>query len=216
MMNKTNGLIGPHSSRRGFMGLVLGTVSGIGLLVFLPACSNSGPAYYTLSSYPGKSFPLGPRIIEVRTPSLAGSLDKDRIVSEANANQVNLTAKATWSDNLSFMISRVVALNLAQRFPDSHVFAQNQATAMKPDAFVELDVSRFNQDASGQAVATISLVVYWDGQQQSGYKRLIQLEEHPKGSDLTSLVAALNLILARISDIAAQALVNLPLGKTVE
>lgn len=216
MMNKTNLSTERLFPRRQLIKLLAGSVGVAGLSMILPACSNAGPVYYTLSSHSGKTYRNAPRIIEVRTPSLAGSLDRDRIVSERNVNQLDLAVNATWSENLASMISRVMTLNLAQRLPDSHVFAQNQATSMKPEAFVEMDISRFNHDVSGRAVATVSLVIYRDGQQKSAVTRLLQLEEMPQDQRLISLVVALDVILAKISDDTAQILSALPWDKEVQ
>ncbi len=65
-----------------------GALSTVGLISLITACSNKDPVYYTLSSYPGRIYTYSLKIIEVRISSLAGSLDKDRIVSETDQNQV--------------------------------------------------------------------------------------------------------------------------------
>lgn len=203
-------------SRRQWMTYAMGSIGVMSLPLLLAGCGSSNPVYYNLSPYPGRIYNFAPRAVEVRTPSLAGSLDKDRIVSEIDQNQVKLATNAMWSESLSSMISRTMALNLAQRLPSSHIFAQNQATSTEPEAFVEMDISRFNQDANGKAVAVISLLVYRANQKQNQFNRLLQLEENPKSSDLQSMVVSLDRILAKVADIAAQALVTLPNTPTVE
>lgn len=209
-MNKSNQFFKTLLSRRQWLRLATGSLGILALPVLVTGCSSNSPVYYSLSSYPGKIYGYAPKVIEVRTPSLAGSLDKDRIVSEIDQNKVKLAPNAIWSDNLSSMISRTVALNLSQRLPNSHVFAQNQATSMEAEAFVEMDISRFNQDAAGQAIATISLVIYRKNQKQGQFTRLLQLRENPNSHDLQNLIISLDRILSKVSDITAQALVNLP------
>lgn len=196
-------------SRRQFFKVSAGAVGVGGMGAGLIACSNSGPTYYTLAPYPGKVYLGVASVVEVRTPSLAGFLDKDRIVSELNANQLQLSSGAAWGDTLSVMMGRVMMLNLAQRLPGSNIFLQNQATATKPQIYVEMDVSRFNQDDSGKAIAIVDLSIHRPQFQGIGFHRLLTLQETPKGGSVKELVVALDQLLAQLADIVAQNLVSL-------
>lgn len=193
---------------------LLKTVLGGSLLAvtgsLLTACSNSGPTYYTLSSIAGRSYNVSSSIIEVRTPSLAGFLDKDRIVSEINNNKLSLSSSDAWGDNITNMIGRVMMLNLAQRLPNARVFLQNQATQTTPQVYVEMDISRFNQDAQGRAVVTADLVIRPQGDKSARFNRLLTLEKVPVDSGMQALVVALSQILGEIADTAAANLINLP------
>ncbi|EUK17435.1 PqiC family protein [Commensalibacter papalotli (ex Servin-Garciduenas et al. 2014)] len=198
-------------SRRHLLKTVMGgsvlAVSGS----LLTACSNSGPTYYTLSSVPGRSYSANPSIIEVRTPSLAGFFDKDRIVSEISNNKLTISSSDAWADNITNMIGRVMMLDLAQRLPNARVFLQNQATQTTPQAYVEMDISRFNQDASGKAVVTADLVIRSDGDKPARFNRLLTLEKVPADSSTQALVVALSQILGEIADTAAANLMNISL-----
>ncbi len=191
---------------------LLGMGGMIATGTFLEACSNNSPTYYTLSPMPGKILSGGPAIIEVRTPSIASSLDRDRIVSETGSYQLGLTSGAAWSEALNSMIGRITALNLSQRLPNSRIFAQNQATFTQPDAYVELDISRFNKDSKGNAVVTASIAVHKANANVAlvGHNQLLNLENAPKGSSTSDLVETLSALLGRIADITAQYLIALP------
>ena len=199
-------------SRRILFQRLLGMGGMIVTGTFLEACSNNSPTYYTLSSMPGKILSGGPAIIEVRTPSIASSLDRDRIVSETGSYQLGLTSGAAWSEALNSMIGRITALNLSQRLPNSRIFAQNQATFTQPDAYVELDISRFNKDSKGNAVVTASIAVHKANANVAlvGHNQLLNLENVPKGSSTSDLVETLSALLGRIADITAQYLIALP------
>ncbi|MCT6879410.1 MAG: PqiC family protein [Commensalibacter sp.] len=199
-------------SRRILFQRLLGMGGMIATGTFLEACSNNSPTYYTLSPMPGKILSGGPAIIEVRTPSIASSLDRDRIVSETGSYQLGLTSGAAWSEALNSMIGRITALNLSQRLPNSRIFAQNQATFTQPDAYVELDISRFNKDSKGNAVVTASIAVHKANANVAlvGHNQLLNLENAPKGSSTSDLVETLSALLGRIADITAQYLIALP------
>lgn len=205
-----NGLSRRHLLKTVMGGAVLATTGSL-----LAACSNAGPTYYTLSSVPGTIYRGNASIIEVRTPSLAGFLDKDRIVSEISNNKLTLSSSDAWGDNVTNMIGRVTMLNLAQRLPDARIFLQNQATETTPQVYVEMDISKFNQDSSGNAVVTADLVIRYNGDKPAKFNRLLTLQKTPTDSGTQALVVALSQLLGQISDTAAENLRDLPASSTL-
>lgn len=205
-----NGLSRRHLLKTVMGGAVLATTGSL-----LTACSNAGPTYYTLSSVPGTIYRGNASIIEVRTPSLAGFLDKDRIVSEISNNKLTLSSSDAWGDNVTNMIGRVTMLNLAQRLPDARIFLQNQATETTPQVYVEMDISKFNQDSSGNAVVTADLVIRYNGDKPAKFNRLLTLQKTPTDSGTQALVVALSQLLGQISDTAAENLRDLPASSTL-
>ncbi|EHD15024.1 hypothetical protein CIN_00060 [Commensalibacter intestini A911] len=191
-------------------GAVLATTGSV-----LTACGNAGPTYYTLSSVPGMIYRGSASIIEVRTPSLAGFLDKDRIVSEISNNKLTLSSSDAWGDNVTNMIGRVMMLNLAQRLPDARIFLQNQATETTPQVYVEMDISKFNQDSSGNAIVTADLVIRYNGDKPAKFNRLLTLQKTPADSGTQALVVALSQLLGQVSDTAAENLRDLPASSTL-
>lgn len=205
-----NGLSRRHLLKTVMGGAVFATTGSV-----LTACSNAGPTYYTLSSVPGTVYRGSASIIEVRTPSLAGFLDKDRIVSEISNNKLTLSSSDAWGDNVTNMIGRVMMLNLAQRLPDARIFLQNQATETTPQVYVEMDISKFNQDSSGNAVVTTDLVIRYNADKPAKFNRLLTLQKTPADSSTQALVVALSQLLGQISDTAAENLRDLPASSTL-
>lgn len=205
-----NGLSRRHLFKTVMGGAVLAITGSV-----LTACGNAGPTYYTLSSVPGMIYRGSASIIEVRTPSLAGFLDKDRIVSEISNNKLTLSSSDAWGDNVTNMIGRVMMLNLAQRLPDARIFLQNQATETTPQVYVEMDISKFNQDSSGNAIVTADLVIRYNGDKPAKFNRLLTLQKTPADSGTQALVVALSQLLGQVSDTAAENLRDLPASSTL-
>ncbi|CAK7192301.1 hypothetical protein COMNV_00492 [Commensalibacter sp. Nvir] len=206
-MSRVNNCI--NRSRRYVLKGGMALPLGFCVLSTLAACGNASPDYYTLVPYPGKIYLSSPRIVEVRNSSLAGFLDKDRIVKEVYAGQMSMYVSSAWGENLVDMIGRTVMLNLVQRLPNSRIFLQNQATSTLPQAYVEMDIFKFNQNRSGNAVLEANLVMYRRDQQQTAISKYINLELKPYTHSSQALVITLSQLLAKVSDIAAQGLVNI-------
>jgi uncharacterized protein len=195
---------------RGGLGLLAAAVAGP-----LGACS-SDPAFYALAPWPGVSqggatqggtIPGGaPSVIEVRTPNVSVSLDRDRIVQSEADYRVLTAGGAAWSEGLPGMIAHVLTADLQQRLPGSTIFAQNDAVAAPALAAVDLTVTRFARDAAGQAVLGGSLSVHRIGQDAGlggGLSSVLALSLPVQGLDPASLVAALSALLGQVADLAA-------------
>lgn len=92
------------SSRRS---VLLGAV-GLGVMATtLTACSSGNPTLYTLSVVPGQPMPGGPRYVEVRQPSIASGLDRDRIVTQDTGYKLTVASADAWGDSLGGQISRM-------------------------------------------------------------------------------------------------------------
>lgn len=167
----------------------------------LAACS-SDPNFYTLVPWPGAAQAGGPTVIEVRTPSVATALDRERIVRSEGDYRLRTASGDAWGESLPGMIGHVLTTDLQQRLPGSTVFAQNDAVATTALAAVELAVTRFSRDAGGQAVLAGSLAVHWLGH-DGGASDVLALTLPVSGSGTDGLVAALSTLLGQVADRAA-------------
>ncbi len=167
----------------------------------LAACS-SDPNLYALVPWPGAAQAGGPAVIEVRTPSVATSLDRERIVRSEGDYRLKTASGDAWSEALPSMIGHVLTADLQQRLPGSTIFAQNDAVATTALAVVELTLTRFSRDASGQAVLGGSLAVHWLGH-DGGASDVLALNLLVGGSGTAGLVAALSALLGQVADRAA-------------
>lgn len=191
---------------------LLGGLAGFGLMApMLPlaGCSGSDPSYYTLTFQPGVARPGGPLTVEVRTPSVASYLDRDNIVRNDTGNRLKLANGASWASSLTDMISRTLVLDLSQRLPGSNVYTQGGAISTEALALVELDISRFLEDASGNAEVQATLLVHRPDSGPSA-SRSLHFIQRPADAGIGALVAALSMALGQVADAAADTLRALP------
>ena len=190
-------------SRRGLLGLGMAAP-----LLSLAGCSGSDPIYYTLTPWPGTPRPGGPPTVEVRTPSVASYLDRDNIVRNDNDFRLQLARDAAWASSLPDMIGRILALDIGQRLPGSSVQTQNGAISTQALALVEIDVSRFMEDAMDRAEIEATLSVYRSGGGPAG-SRSLHFTQSPGDAGVGALVSALSQLLGQVADAAADALQRL-------
>lgn len=174
----------------------------------------SDPVLYSVASVTGMAQPGGPVAVEVRTPVVASSLDRDEIVHQDKDYKLGIAKGNAWSEPIGGMIGRVLSQNLAQRLPGTSVFAQNDAVSTKPQAFVELTVTAFNSDQQGNASLVGSLSVHGD-KPGIGPNLIVpvQLSTHLANRRTDTLVAALSCLTGQLADLVAEKLRGLPVLK---
>lgn len=188
------------------------TVLGAAAALALAGCGSTQPDYYTLSSVPGAAQGGGPLTLMVRTPGVAGYLDRDYIVRSAPGAKLKLSKDAAWGEPLADMIGQTLTLDLQQRLPGTNVFTQTGAISTQAQATVELDVSQFAQDADGHAeiIGALSVVRPDSGPAPS---HLLHLVRSPESSTIGGMTTALSVLLGEVADrtaIEARALGPLP------
>lgn len=176
----------------------------------LMGCS-SDPTLYSLAPVSGAAHSGGPAVVEVRTPVVSQSLDRDSIVRQDRNYKLKISHDDAWSEPLGSLIGRTLATDLSQRLPGTVVFAQNDAVASRPQAFVELTVTAFNENQNGEARLAGALSVHRAGEGTPVVLTVpvdltTSFESHGTGH----LVAALSRMLGALADQAAGQLLSLP------
>ncbi|MFT8850792.1 membrane integrity-associated transporter subunit PqiC [Acetobacter orientalis] len=194
--------------------LLLGA-AGLGVMaVTLTACSSGSPSLYTLAVVPGQVQAGGPRYVEVRQPTIASGLDRDRMVTKDTGYKLTVASNDAWGDSLAGQISRAMAGDLAQRLPGTAVFAENDAVTTQPDAYVELSVTRFAEGPSGRVEieAALSVQPALAGA-PAGDEGVYLQRLHVQGGTVSgsvSLAQELSTLLGQIADTAAAQLRLVP------
>ena len=186
---------------------VLAVVAALPLL--LAGCGGSEPSYYTLAFVPGQPAAGGTEAVEVRTPSVSPSLQRDHIVRNDENYRLNTVENAAWADGLDEMIGRTLAMDLNQRLPGTGAFTQGSAISTTPSALVELDVQRFAADKDGRAEMQATISVHRPDSGPAASHSL-HLYREPEGPGTPALVAALSTLLGQASDQVAAMLRALP------
>ena len=171
------------------------------VLAALSGCSSAPTSYYALAAIPGAAQPGGPPSVAVRTPDIAGYLDRNAIVRGGQDYRVDVASTQVWAEPLDGMIGRVLAEELAQRLPGTQV-QPSSFGAGTPDATLQLNVQRFDAAADGTVTLLAQLAVQ-RGSDRTGDTRSVQLSAQAGSPGTASMVAAMSALLGRLADQAA-------------
>jgi uncharacterized lipoprotein YmbA len=180
----------------------------------LARCASPDPAIYTLRAVPGSPEGGGPPTIKLARPGLAGYLDRPEIVRDSSSSRLTLNGGERWGEPVGDMIGRVLALDLAQRLPGSSVFTEAGTISVDPAATVELDVQRFDLDASGVVVLLVQVAVEQGMRHDPVATRSLRLTAQPAATTTPDVVGAMSTALGQLADQIAgmlRAMVPLPL-----
>ena len=123
-----------------------------GLAVALAACSSPTPVLYTIAPVSGAVQSSGPKVVALQQISLARYLERSQIVRSSENYRLDVMSNDWWGEPLGAMLSRVLVEELGQRLPQSTVIGESGALTASPDATIELNVQRLDEDASGNLV----------------------------------------------------------------
>jgi hypothetical protein len=170
------------------------------LLAGLPAaCSSPNPALYTLAIVPGPTRPVAPRRVELREIALAHYLERSQIVRSSEDFRLDVLGNDWWGEPVDAMLSRVLVQELSQRLPSSTVFSENGAITATPDASVELNVQRFDEDHSGALVLLAQVAVTG----RATVTRNVRFSVLPPGPGTPGLVSAMSTAVGELADAIA-------------
>jgi uncharacterized lipoprotein YmbA len=174
------------------------------LLASTVACGSSPePTLYALTATRGAVRTAPPKVIKVRSPSLAGYLDRSEIVRHVEGHRIALARNDDWGEPLGEMIGRVLALDLGERLPGSTVFADGGPVDATPDAVVSLDVLRFDAGADGEVVLVTDVSVQPGAERSRTAVRELRLHQRPAGSSPAEIVSTMSDLVAQLSDVIA-------------
>ena len=129
----------------------------------LAACSSPTPVLYTIAPVSGTAQTGGPKIVALQQISLARYLERSQIVRSSENYRLDVMSNDWWGEPLSAMLSRVLTEELGQRLPQSTVIGETGAVSASPDATVELNVQRLDEDAAGNVVLQAQASVNFKG-----------------------------------------------------
>ncbi len=141
--------------------------------------------------------------IAIARPGLPGYLDRQQLVSRSGGGAMQLNAEQLWAEPLDAGISRVTALNLGRLTNSLNIQPVETFVTMDYDWLLEIRVSRFEPDATGNLV----LECTWKLQPVSGrvtnprsFRTVIENNPPllPTGPQ-TARIAAMNEALARLA-----------------
>jgi uncharacterized protein len=191
-------------ARRGF---ALATLPA--LAIVLVACSSPEPMLYTIATAPGAAQIGGPRVVLVQQVAVAHFLERSQIVRSSENYRLDVMSNDWWGEPLAPMLNRVLVEELGQRLPHSTVIADNGAVSARPDATVEVNILRLDEDAAGTLVLQAQAAVRATGQSQPELRNF-RFSLPPPAPGVAGEVAAISTAVGRLADSIAAMLATLP------
>jgi len=170
--------------------------------LLLASCASPNPSLYTLDIPPGPVQRLGPKVIELRSIGLARYLERSQIVRSSEGFRLVVLPNDWWGEPLDAMIGRTLARALTQRLPGSTVYLESGAISATPDATVQVDVQRLDQDASGSLLLAAQFAVV----RRASDTRGVTLRVPTRGATTADLVAAMSEAIGQLADRIAASL----------
>jgi len=180
----------------------------LALAAVLIACSSPSPVLYTIAPVPGRVHPGGPRVIALQQISTARFLERSEIVRSSENYRLDVMSNDWWGEPLGAMLSRVLVEELGQRLPQSTIFAESGAVSASPDATIELNVQRLDEDASGNLVLQAQASVSFKGRRAGPALRNFRFVVRPPAADIQGEVTAISIAVGQLADGLASILVT--------
>jgi len=168
----------------------------------LASCASPNPALYTLDVPPGPVRRGGPRVVELRAVGLARYLERSQIVRSTENYRLDVLPNDWWGEPLDAMLGRVLVRALARRLPGSTVYVENGAISAEPDATVQVNVQRLDQDSGG----AVRLVAQFAVVRRTSDTRSAAIAEPVRGAGTAGLVAAMSAAVGQLADRIAAAM----------
>jgi uncharacterized protein len=127
-------------------------LAALAVAAVLAACSSPSPVLYTIAPVQGRVLSGAPKVIALQQISIARYLERSQIVSSSENYRLDVRENDWWGEPLGAMLSRVLVEELGQRLPQSTVIGESGAVTASPDATIELNVQRLDEDASGNLI----------------------------------------------------------------
>jgi uncharacterized lipoprotein YmbA len=190
--------------RRRFTGLALPLVAPLALV----ACSASpNPNYYSVAVRSGPTFPAGPKIVLLKDIGLASYLDRREIVRSSEGYRLDVMSNDWWGEPLGPMLSRILIEELSQRLPQSTIFNESGAVTASPDATIELNFQRLDEDAAGNLVLQAQASTSFKGRPGQTLRNFRFVVTPPTG-DTQGEVTAVSTAVGQLADGIASMLVT--------
>jgi uncharacterized lipoprotein YmbA len=188
--------------------------AGLAAALLLVGCADSQPTrFYTLSPLMAARSDTPPPVkpdltIGVGPVTMPPYLDRSQLVTRAGSNRVALADFDSWAEPLDGLFARVLAENLAILLGTDDVLLLPQRRLLPLDYQVEVDVTRFDVDTSGNAVLDARWWVFdQDGERllRNGHSAIT---ERTQAGDHTAAAAALSRALGTMSGEIAEAIAD--------
>jgi uncharacterized lipoprotein YmbA len=182
-------------------------LAALGLAAALAACSSPSPELYTIAPVSGATQTGGPRVIALQQIGTARYLERSQIVRSSENYRLDVMSNDWWGEPLSAMLSRVLIEELGQRLPQSTVLGESGAVTASPDATVEINFQRLDEDTSGNLVLMAQASVSFKGRPAPAL-RSFRFVVTPPAPGVPGEVTAISTAVGQLADVLASMLVS--------
>ena len=171
----------------------------LALAAVLTACSSPSPVLYTIAPVQGRLQAGGPKVIALQQISTARFLERSEIVRSSENYRLDVMSNDWWGEPLGAMLSRVLVEELGQRLPQSTVFAESGAVSASPDATIELNIQRLDEDAAGDLVLQAQASVSFKGRPGQALRNF-RFVVTPPAPGVQGEVTAISMAVGQLAD----------------
>ena len=182
------------------------------LLILATGCSSPNPALYTIAPIPGEPRGPGPKVVVLQSISLARYLERSEIVRSSENYRLDVMNNDWWGEPLPSMLSRVLTEELSQRLPQSTILSSGGAVSVSPDATIEINVQRLDEDAAGRLVLLAQASVDFKGR-KTPIVRNFRFIQTPPVQGVAGEVAAISTAVGQLADGLTSMLLTRPVGR---
>ena len=133
------------------------------LATALIGCSSPDPVLYTIAPANGAARFGGPSIILLDRVEIPRYLDRSQIVKSSEDYRLDVKSNEWWGEPLAPMLRRILRQELSQRLPQTAVLSETGAVSASPDATIDLDLQRLDEDAKGNVILQAEASVSYKG-----------------------------------------------------
>ena len=185
--------------KRATKGRRAGLLGALAMTAISAGCSSTDPVLYTIAPASGAAQVGGQPIILLDHVSIPPYLDRSQIVKSSENYRLDVSSNDWWGEPLSPMLRRILRQELAQRLPQSTVLSEIGAVSATPDATIDLDLERLDEDSSGNVVLLAQASVSLKGR-KAPILRSFQFSVPSSAPTSAGEVAAVSIAVGRLAD----------------
>jgi uncharacterized lipoprotein YmbA len=174
-------------------------LAAMSIVLTLTNCSSPDPALYTIAPAGGPAHVGGPAIILLDRIDIPRYLDRSQIVKSSEDYRLDVTSNDWWGEPLAAMLRRVLQQELAQRLPGSTVLSETGAVSATPDATIDLDLQRLDEDAKGNVILQAQASVELKGR-KTPFLRSFHFSVPSSAPTSAAEVAAVSVAVGQLAD----------------
>ena len=179
--------------------MIAARLAALALAAILAACSSPNPVLYTVAPAQGPVQIGAPKVIAIQQISLPRYLERSEIVRSSENYRLDVMSNDWWGEPLGAMLTRILVEELTQRLPQTTAFRESGAVTASPDATIELNIQRLDEDASGSLVLQAQASVNFKGQ-RAPVLRNFRFVVTPPAADIQGEVNAISTAVGQLAD----------------